>query len=483
MSAPSPLVRLIDELLWVLRREGFEISTAQAIDAARAVAAVGFARRADVRDAVAAVVVHRARDRGRFDDAFDRFFAVDARGAPARTLWERLSARGFDPDELEVLRALMAGACAGGAGGGGVEGLETLAALLERGADFDRALALGGLARDVDGSSEQRLGFLTHRLLSRIGLGEARRALGSLRRVLLDALGTRGEALADALALELERAPDEVRVHARRRHEALVGERLATHQRDRAERRLATIPFTALTDAEIEEVRRSVRRFAETLRGGAQVRRRRRARHGRIDPHRTLRRALGTGGVPFVLVRKERRRDRPKLVLLCDISDSVRAAARFLLEFTYVAQEMFARTRSFVFVSDLGETTELFAREPVAAAVARAWGGGVVSTSDNSNYGRALHAFDAHHARDLDRRTTVVVLGDGRTNYFDPAAEVLARVRERSRALYWVCPEPRSQWGQGDSAMAVYEPACNAVYEVRCAADLEHVARILVARG
>jgi uncharacterized protein with von Willebrand factor type A (vWA) domain len=269
-----------------------------------------------------------------------------------------------------------------------------------------------------------------------------------------------------------------VRAHVRRTYEA----RVAEAERQRGERTLETTPFTALDDAEIEEVRRGVRSFAERLRGGARVRARR-ALRGRIDPHRTLRRALRTGGVPFTPVRRRRRRDRPRLVLLCDVSDSVRAAAAFLLEFTYVAQELFSRARSFVFVSDLGETTQLFAREPVRVAIARAWGGQVVRSGDNSNYGRVLRAFEARHLRELDRRTTVVILGDGRTNYHDAAAEVLDRIRERSRALVWLCPEPRGQWSQGDSAMAAYAPRCTAVYEVRCAADLEVAARTLVARG
>jgi hypothetical protein len=193
--------------------------------------------------------------------------------------------------------------------------------------------------------------------------------------------------------------------------------------------------------------------------------------------------ALRTGGVPFALARKKKRRDRPRLVLLCDVSDSVRAAAAFLLEFTYVAQELFSRARSFVFVSELGETTQLFAHQPVRSAIGQAWGGGVVRSGDNSNYGRVLRAFEARHLRELDRRTTVVILGDGRTNFHDAAPEVLDRVRERSRALLWLCPEPRGQWSQGDSAMASYAPRCTAVYEVRNAADLEHAARALVARG
>src|SRR6202042_3714620 len=99
-----------------------------------------------------------------------------------------------------------------------------------------------------------------------------------------------------------------------------------------------------------------------------------------------------------------------------------RAAAAFLLELMYAAQELFSHARSFVFVSELGETTRLFAREPVRVAIARAWAGGVVRSGENSNYGRVLRTFQARHLRELDRRTTVVILGDGRNNYHDPAA-------------------------------------------------------------
>jgi uncharacterized protein with von Willebrand factor type A (vWA) domain len=473
MPDPRALVRVLDELLWALRRDGFDISTAQAIDATRAVAAVGLGRRAAVGDALAAVIVQRARDRDRFDAAFSRFFAPDRVRGRTRSLWDRLAERGFDAEELETLRALLARLRTSDA-----EGLLALDTLLEGGPELDRALALAGVVRDLDAHSGAQLGFLAHRLLARVGSAAARRALAQLRVLLVDTLGLqRGGALAGALVDELERAQDDVRAVVRTSYSARVVEL----DRERAERRLATTPFASLTDAEIEDVRRAVRRFAERLRGGARVRARRRARRGRIDPHRTLREAMRTGGVPFVVARKQRRRQRPKLVILCDVSDSVRAAACFLLEFSYAVQELFERAKTFVFVSDLAETTQLFAREPVRSAIARAWGGGLVGAGDNSNYGRVLRAFEGRYARELDRRTTVVVLGDGRTNYHDAAADVLERVRKRSRVVIWLCPEPRGEWGQGDSAMASYARHCTAVYEVRCAADLEHAARALVA--
>jgi uncharacterized protein with von Willebrand factor type A (vWA) domain len=463
------MVRVLDELLWALRREGFEISTAQAIDAARALEAAGLQRRGAVANALSAVVVQRACDRDRFDAAFDRFFTLAAGDDRQPSLWNRLAGRGFERHELDVLQALAAQVRTDG----GVD-FGRLVALLDRGPDLDRSLVLSGVARDLDAHSGPQLGFITHRLLSRVGVAAARRTLAALRVLLIDALGSlRGGALADALAQELERTDDEVRAYLRASHQARVDEA----RREGAERHLATTPFAALTQAEIDEVRRAVRGFAEKLRGGARVRANRQAFRGRIDPHRTMRRAMRTGGVPFEVARRDRRRERPKLVVLCDVSDSVRATACFFLEFTYAVQELFERARTFAFVSDIEETTRLFASEPVRTAVARAWGGGATLAGENSNYGRVFRTFEARYSRELDRRTVVVILGDGRTNYHDAGAEVLDRIRERSRALIWLCPEPHGDWGQGDSAMATYARKCTAVHEVRCARDLERAAR------
>lgn len=190
---------------------------------------------------------------------------------------------------------------------------------------------------------------------------------------------------------------------------------------------------------------------------------------------------MRTDGVPFVLARRARRRDKPKLVVVCDVSDSVRAVASFLLELAYAAQELFAGTRTFVFVSELGETTRTFEEHPIEVALSRAYSGAVVPVTHNSNYGRVLRAFESTVLGELDRRTTVVILGDGRTNYLEPAAEVLDAVRARVRALVWLCPEPRAAWATGDSAMARYAPKCTRVLEVRCARDLEDAARLLLA--
>jgi uncharacterized protein with von Willebrand factor type A (vWA) domain len=169
-------------------------------------------------------------------------------------------------------------------------------------------------------------------------------------------------------------------------------------------------------------------------------------------------------------------------VVLCDVSDSVRAASLFMLELVHAAQELFAGTRSFVFVSELGETTRIFADHPPDAALARIYGGGVVSLAHNSNYGRALAAFEERLGGEIDRRTTLVILGDGRTNFMDDGAGVVARLRDRARALLWVCPEGPGSWGTGDSAMLRYAAASTRVLCARTARELEAAAREVAAR-
>ncbi len=467
MADAQALVRVLDELVWTLRREGFPVSTAEAVELVRAVRAVGMEHGREVRQAVACVVVQRAGDRARFDAAFDAFFAP-AGGGRGASLWDRLSARGFSEMEMRGLRDFLT--ALGPIGGG------QLGVFLEGGADLDRLLVMSGVARALDGYSGSQLGYRTHRLLRELGAGASERTLMALRSHLVEVLGQRGAELGEALAEELERGHDRVRAYVRGRYDACV----ADLQERRAAGGVLTTPFASLSDDGIEAVRRAVRRFAERLRGGARVRNRR-ALRGAIDPHRTLRQSLRTGGVPMRLARRRRLRDRPKLMLLCDVSDSVRAAASFLLEFTYAAQELFEGARSFVFVSEVGEITSLFGGQSPSLAVAHAWqGAGLIRASDNSNYGRALRAFEARVLGTVDRRTTVVIIGDGRTNYGDAAADVLDRIRARARALLWMCPEPRGLWTEGDSAMANYAPRCTAVYEVGCAADLERAARAMM---
>ena len=316
-------------------------------------------------------------------------------------------------------------------------------------------------------------GFYTHRALERVGAGVAWRALGTLRAALRDALGARADDLVAALTTEVEAGEDIVRARVSAKAERPPPRRDAP---------LLERPLWTLDTHERAEVRRATRELSLRLKGAARVRKKRAAR-GRIDPHRTLRRTLETFGVPMNPAHVRRRRTKPRLVLLCDVSDSVRDVSAIMLEFVHSAHELFEATRSFVFVGDVGEVTGRFRRGGSPdEAIQAAQTGAVVPVTGNSNYGRALAAFVDRHMNAVDRRTTVVVLGDGRTNYADPGLASLRAIRDRAKALLWVCPDPRERWAEGDSAMTRYAELCSEVLEVRTARDLTRAARALTVR-
>lgn len=467
------MIRILSELFWSLRRAGIEIATSQAIDAAKVVALLGFDERARLRDGLEAVFVRRARDQRLYREAFDAFFSRE--GLVAGDLYARLAARGFGAAEIDALRELLHAVAE--RSGQAPESL-ALRALTGSPQELDHLLRAAGLRRAVAGlSSKLQLGYYAEKASREIGVPRAQRALERVRDVLREALGDeRGDAMARALEEELAALRRRVRSQL---EEEL--DRRAAPELDAAKSAL-DVPFEQLDARESVEVRRAVKRLAERLRGAARVREKR-ARRGRIDARRTARRALATMGVPFVPARRKRRRDKPKLVVVCDVSESVRAASRFMLELVSAVAELYEGTRSFVFVSELAEATPLFRGEGAAQAMARILSGELVPVQASSNYARAFAALERELAHSLDRRTTIVVLGDGRTNHQGDGAEVLLRLRERAKAVLWLCPEDPSRWGVGDSAMPRYAAASTAVLGARTARELERAARRIVALG
>jgi uncharacterized protein with von Willebrand factor type A (vWA) domain len=169
--------------------------------------------------------------------------------------------------------------------------------------------------------------------------------------------------------------------------------------------------------------------------------------------------------------------------VLCDVSESVRHVTRLMLLFLFTLQGLFTRVRTFVFVSDLAEVTDRLRQErDPARAADLATAARVVSLAANSNYGRALRTFHQQFMGAVGRRTTVIVVGDGRSNYGPPEAWVLEELRRKARRLLWICPEPRSAWGSGDSEMLLYARRCDRVATLETLDDLEGLADTLVPR-
>jgi uncharacterized protein len=440
---------VLDEFIWALRRSGIAVSTVQAIDAARAVVLVGMEKSA-FACALEVTLVQKAKDLVIFRDVFAQFFGKEA--AP-RTMAERLSRRGLTPEEAEVLSRLLAEVSP--------DALPSLAQDAARDRHLAHALALMPKA-------PLQVGFHAQRTLRKMGQHTLSGRLAMLRDALFSALGAeRGELVLNLL------------VEEQRRLEAYVRAAMVAHAQPAAgPRTLENVPLAELSPQELSRARAALRRFSERLVAGFRQRERK-TKTRRLHMARTMRRALRTHGVPMRLYYRGPKRAKPQLILLCDLSDSVRNASSFLLELACAAQTLWSKTRTFLFVSEIGESTALFREHGFAEAFRRALSGEIIPTTHISSYGRVFGDFMERYGADLTRDTTVLILGDGRTNYGPRGEEALRKLQSRAGRVYWFATERESTWGTGDSAMHNYARIVTKVFAASSLEDFEIAARAI----
>ncbi len=228
------------------------------------------------------------------------------------------------------------------------------------------------------------------------------------------------------------------------------------HGRALREHTLRAAPFRELR--EFQQVQELVRRLARRLARSHQ-RRQKKARRGALDARRTLASSLRYNAVPVELHWRQRRRLKAKVLVVCDVSSSVRDAARFLLQFLYAMTDVLPRVRSFAFAARFDEVTEDFDRYAPEVAVGRILDR--VSGS-GTDYGTMFQELEARCRGEIDRQTTVIILGDARNNDLPAGERHLADIARRARQVFWLNPEPPSRWNSGDAIMARYQPYCRA---------------------
>jgi uncharacterized protein len=455
------------EFIGDLRRAEIRISTAEALDALGASAEVGLTDRETFKATLAATLVKEARDEETFNRIFNLYFLdLEALGEGLKKalgpedprvqdqLDQVMDQENLDLDELTEL--LMRG----------------------QGSEMEMAIRDGG-----QGAGLERLmyflqvGYFSRRISDQFDWSAIERDIEKIMQA-LEARGLDPGQLArirSYLDLRLEAFRRMIRQHVERELE-----RRAYRQGERLQREVLTEkPLFALSADEVAEMKAVVARLARRIKDALAMRQRQEEK-GRLDSRRTIRKSLQYGGVPMEVFLRRRRRDKPKLITLCDVSDSVRNASRFMLQLVWSLQECFSRVRSFVFVSEIAEVTQAFSTYPVDRAIEWALKSSPVDYHCRSDFGFAFSRFARTELESLDRKTTIIILGDARNNYNDPQAWALRQMRERSKGIIWLNPEGQWGWGIGDSVMPLYSPACDVVKECRTVAQLVQVVDQLV---
>jgi uncharacterized protein with von Willebrand factor type A (vWA) domain len=449
----------------ILRKSGIRVSTAEAIDAFQALDELSIEDRAIFRDALRTTMVKRGEEVPTYDELFDLYWSgfYDNLRETFGEAAASLAGLGIDLEELLKRIAQQIQNMQGDPG----ELSELARAMLT--ADLSALEQLIRAAAEQAGAGRienfLQLGFFSRRTLEQMGAEGAVQELRDLA-ARLEAAGMSPEEVG-----ALRRLIDALMEAARKAVRAFTERELQKQNHDYMEKfRRETLlekSFYHLTEDEIRKMREVVERLAQKIKNILSIRRRR-LKRGKLDLHQTLRRNMSHGGIPFELVFKQRKKDRPKLVILCDISSSVANVSRFMLQFVYSLQEAFTKIRAFVFVAELGEVTHVLQEGEINDAIEKVLqGGDVINVYTRSNFGHAFHHFWQNFLSAVDGKTTVLILGDARNNYNDPRAWCLRDMHNKAKNVVWLNPESPSAWGFGDSVMDKYLPYTDVAEECR----------------
>ena len=478
---------VLGDFIRALRASDVRVSTSESIDAGDVIGLVGYDDRQVLKDALGQVLAKSEEEKDSFDEVFDRYFAFDQfkdqKGRSSSA--EAQSEGGEEGEDGEEGRdgpqsdgqggqngegqQGEGGPSSGGGSGGATEAGEgaatqrDLVALLERGDQAELQMALAEGAREAQLNNIRlftQRGLYTRRIMEAMGLDG-----------LNEEIDRRQAAGNDAGAESLREARDGLREQVRNYVEKQLEIFTANAGRQLREEVLSQVRLTNVDRSDIKIIRQLVRKMAKKL-VALHSRRRKVTQRGMLDVRRTIRANIEYDGLLFHTIWKKKKVDRPKVMAICDVSGSVAQVSRFLLMFLYSIQEVLPDVRSFAFSGRLGEVTDLFKNEDIEMAMATALndhGGG------STDYGKAFEDFTDLALDDIDHRTTVLILGDARSNYGDPRSDLLHKVHERSRRVIFLNPEPRSMWNSGDSEMRRLQPYCDKAVTCASLRDLERV--------
>jgi uncharacterized protein with von Willebrand factor type A (vWA) domain len=439
-----------------LRAAGVRVSLAESLDSFHAIEHLGITDRQLFHDALLATMVKDIGSVPTFEELFPLFFGTGDRPMlPASAGLDGLS-----DEELDQLRREIA------------QLRERIRELMQRLMDGQnlspeelQELAQRSGINHMQSLNQRR--WVERRMEQQMGLNDLKTALEQLL-AQLEQAGMSPEALAQIMA-QMQGNGQAMRDQIEQYVGSGIAERMSEEYNPQTGPDLEHRPLSSLSDTEANVLRQEVRRLAALLRSRASLRQKR-DKTGSVDVKKTMRNNLRYGGVPMKLEHRKRQQ-KPKLVIICDISTSMRPVAEFMLRMVYELQDQVSKTHSFAFISTMYDITEQLATGHADATVQDVLAS-IPPGYYNTDLGQSLDRFLHAHLDTVDWRTTVIIVGDGRNNFNDPRLEAMRTVRRHAKRLIWFTPEEQWQWGTGDSDMLLYAPLCDRVHRVSTLAEL-----------
>ena len=445
------MVDFLRDFIKVLRASDVRISTSETIDAMNVASVVGLEDKILLKESLSQSLAKSLREKEIFEECYENFFKESYMNfsSPDDKKDDKFNDANKDIDS-ELDQDIFPGE----------EDLESMYN------ESDRTALMSSMAlasREV-GLSQIRLftqtGMFTRKIFEFMGLEKLNNDIFQ---------ASREENL--ERENDLKELRERIRLEIRDYVEQQVKLRTSQSGRQLREEALSQVRLSQVDRSDLAIMINIVRKMAKRL-VSLHSRRKKKANRGQLDVRSTLRANQEYDGLLFETVWKKTKVNRPKVITLCDVSGSVANVARFFLMFLYSLSEVLPHIRTFAFSNKAGEVTDLFETKDIEEASAETlllYGGG------STDYGQALIDLEGFIETDIDKKTTLIILGDARSNFGDPRTDILKSLQEKSKRVIFLNPEPKGLWGTGDSEMKRFLPYCGKTRYCSSLKDLERV--------
>ena len=441
------MVDFLRDFIHILRSSDLRVSTSESIDAMNVVSEIGIEDRSLLKHSLSFSLAKTLREKEIFNECFDNFFEENYMNLSEDKLPQKNNEKDSEISDLDVLDK-------------NENSLEELYNNSDR-TSLMTAMALAAREANLqDIRLFTQVGMFTRKIFDEMGLEKLNNDIFQASR---EGNIEREE--------DLKNIRENLRLEIREYIENQVKLRTSNTGKQLREDALSQMRLTQADKSDYKIMSGIIKKMARRL-ISVHSRRKRKSQRGLLDIRSTIRANQEYDGILFETVWKKTKVDRPKIVALCDVSGSVANVSRFFLMFLHSLTEILPNVRTFAFSNKAGEVTDLFENKDIEVAAAETL---LLNGGGSTDYGQAFVDLEGLLENNIDRKTTVIILGDARSNYGDPRCDVLKTIQEKSKRILFLNPEPKSVWGTGDSEMLRFVPYCSKSKVCSSLFDLERV--------